>query len=197
MGRRGLTFIEILFTAIILASVVQVFIGQMLNLRYAAQRNRERIIAYNLVREKLEELRSIPVRRLRSDWEVYRGESSAASTNIFRDEIFGIWAKMDEGEELFFSKMSDIVTNSGKCASGSMPEGVYTKFKERYSSQYGLEYEPYDKEYSIFRRTVRVDDLTSNENRSNILKRVTVMIEINSKVHDKYHIEMASYFSNN
>ena len=195
--KRGLTFIEILFTALILGSVVHVFIGQMISFRYAAQKNRERVIAYNLIREKLEELRTVPIRKLRSDWEVYRGESSAQSANIFRDEFFGTWAKMDEDKELFWNKMSDIITQKGKSASGAMPEGVFKKFKRNYQQQYGLTYEPYDEEYRIYRRTTKVEDLTAPENKGNILKRVSVSIEIDSKVHKKFSVSMASYYSNN
>ena len=197
MGKSGLTFIEILITALILGSVVHVFIGQMINFRYAAQRNRERIIAYNLVREKIEELRAVPIRQLRGDWEVYRGESSAGVTNIFRDEFFGTWAKMDEDKELFWNKMSDIITKKGKSASGAMPEGVFSKFKRNYQQQYGLTYEPYDEEYRIYRRTTKIEDLTAPENKGNILKRVSVTVEIDSKVHKKFRVGLASYYSNN
>ena len=197
MERRGLTFLEIMFTSIILASVVSVFIKQMVNFRYAAQRNRERVIALSLAREKIEELRSIPIRKLRDDWQTYRGESSATSHNIFRDEFFGMWAKMDEDKKLFWSKMSDIITKKGKSSLGSMPEPVFEKFKRNYRQQYGRTYEPYDEEYGIFRRFTRVDDLTKADNPNNILKRVTITIEINSHVHKAHQMSFSSYFSDN
>lgn len=195
--RNGLTFLEILFTAVILAAVVSPFLNLNWQGRSGAVRNRERIIAYGLAREKLEELRTLPTRKLVSDFELYRGRSSGASENIFRDEFFGTWAKMDEDEDLFWANWSDIVTETGETGTGQVPETVFPKFKERWHEYYGFEWEPYPKSYTAYRRFTTVDDLTDPANPGNLLKRVTVVVEITSKVHTKYKVTLASYFSDN
>ncbi len=195
--KSGLTFLEILFTAIILAAVVGPFLNLNWTGRAGAVRNRERIIAYSLAREKLEELRCIPVRKLCDDWELYRGRGSAMSQNIFRDEFFGTWAKMDEDKELFWDNMSDILTERGKCATGTMPEPVFVKFKRNYKAYYGVPYEHYPDFYRAYKRSTKVDDLTDSANPGNILKRVTVTVTIHSKVHNGYKVTLASYYSDN
>jgi len=196
--KSGLTFLEILFTAIILAAVVGPFLNSNVSSRAAAVRNRERIIAYSLAREKLEELRCIPVRKLRDDWELYRGKASGTAENIFRDEFFGHWAKMDEDKEQFWSTMSDILTATGRCGrEDTMPEPVFEKFKRNFKEYYGYDYEPYPDGYRAYRRSTRVDDLTDPANPGNILKRVTVTVSITSQVHNNYRITLASYFSDN
>ena len=42
-----------------------------------------------------------------------------------------------------------------------------------------------------------MDDLTLASNPGNVLKRVTVTVIIDSKVHSGYEIKLASYFSDN
>lgn len=194
---KGLTFLEILFTAIILAAVVGPFLNLNWTGRAGAVRNRERIIAYGLAREKLEELRCIPVRKLCGDWQLYRGKGSGTAQNIFRDEFFGTWAKMDEDKELFWNNMSDILTDKGRCGSETMPEQVFEKFKRNFKAYYGFDFEPYPDDYRAFRRTTKVDDLTVSTNPGNILKRVTVTVQIQSKVHNGYKVTLSSYYSDN
>lgn len=193
--RKGLTFLEILFTAIILASVVGPFFNMNFTERASAIRNREKILAYSLAREKLQELRCLPARKVKSDWMIYRGEGSAGSQNIFRDEFFGIWAQMDDSGESFWQNMTDILTEDGKCGGDAvMPPPVFEKFKKNFKKYYGFDYEPYPKSYRVFRRTTKVDDMTKSENPGNILKRVVVTVEIKSKVHKSgYKVRLATY----
>jgi hypothetical protein len=193
--RNGLTFLEILFTAVILAAVVGPFFNLNFTERASALRNREKILAYSLAREKLQELRCLPARKVQSDWIIYRGEGSALSHNIFRDELFGIWAQMDDSGETFLQNMTDILTVDGKCAGAAeMPAPVFEKFKNNFKEYYGFDYEPYPDAYKVFRRTTTVDDLTKSDNPGNILKRVIVTVEIKSNVHQNgYKIRLASY----
>jgi len=193
--RKGLTFLEILFTAVILAAVVGPFFNMNFTERASAIRNREKVLAYSLAREKLQELRCLPARKVKSDWAIYRGEGSAGSQNIFRDEFFGIWAQMDDSGEAFWQNMTDVLTEDGECGGGVvMPPPVFAKFKKNFKNYYGFDYEPYPAAYRVFRRTTKVDDMTKSENPGNILKRVVVTVEIKSKVHKSgYKVRLASY----
>ena len=194
-NRKGLTFLEILFTAVILAAVVGPFFNLNFTERASALRNREKILAYSLAREKLQELRCLPARKVKSDWMIYRGEGSAGSQNIFRDELFGVWAQMDDTGESFWQNMTDVLTADGHCAGEAvMPPAVFDKFKKNFKEYYGFDYEPYPDGYKIFRRTTKVDDMTNSDNPGNILKRAIVTVEIRSKVHKSgYKVRLASY----
>ena len=194
-NRKGLTFLEILFTAIILAAVVGPFYNMNFTERATAVRNRERIQAYSLAREKLQELRCLPARKVTSDWMIYRGEGSALSKNIFRDQFFGVWAQMDDSGDVFWQNMTDVITVDRKCSGEEvMPEPVFEKFKKNFKEYYGFEYEPYPDSYRIFKRTTKVDDLTSSDNPGNILKRVVVTVTITSRAHKNgYKVRLASY----
>jgi hypothetical protein len=194
-ARKGLTFVEILFTAVILAAVVGPFYNMNFTERATAVRNRERIQAYSLAREKLEELRCIPVRKLQSDWELYRGRGPAPVSNIFRNEFFGIWAQIDDNQDTFWANMSDIITVKRKCCGDrEMPAEVFEHFKSAFRNYYGFDYEPYPESYSIFRRVTRVRDLTDKKYPGNVLKLVTVTVEIRSVAHrNGYKIQLAAY----
>jgi len=193
--KKGLTFIEILFTAVILAAVVGPFFTSNLTDRATAARNRERIQAYGLAREKLQELRCLPARKVVSDWLIYRGEGSGLSKNIFRDLIFGIWAEMDDSGDVFWQNMTDVFTVDGNCAGDEqMPPQVFEKFKNNFKNYYGFDYEPYPDSYRMFRRTTKVEDMTKSDNPGNILKRVVVTVEIKSRAHvNGYKIRLATY----
>jgi prepilin-type N-terminal cleavage/methylation domain-containing protein len=186
-GRAGFTFIEIVVSVAILGSIITPFLLAIQGSYRGSGRNRELIQAYNLAREKVEELRAVPVAKLQSDWDVYvAGESS-----IFANEFFGPYARMKQNPENFYSGFSDVWTEDKK-----FTESVMALFTERFKEYYGFEYEPYDPGYERFRRYSKVEDLTSPEHPNNVLKKVTVTVLIETKGTKPLTVELVAYMVN-
>ncbi len=197
-SRDGLTFLEILFTSVVLAVVVGPFLNLNWQSRAVAWRNRERIMALNLARERMEELTCLPVRSLKSDWDIYRGESSGSSTNIFRDESFGTrWDRMDEDPAFFYANFSDVQVRGVKPSKENFifHSLLQRKFVDAFKRYYGFDYEFYPSGYEKFRRYTLVKDLTDPRHPGDVLKRVTVVVEINSAVHSRYKVQLVTYFA--
>lgn len=170
-ARAGFTFLEIMVAVGILASVVTPYMMIVQQTYKGAGKNREYIQAYNLAREKLEELRAVPPEALKSDWEVYVD----GDTNIFADEFFGPYARMKQNEESFYKGFSDVWTEEKQ-----LTDSVMAKFKGVFKGYYGFDYELYPRDYERYRRYTKVEDLTDPGHPNNVLKKVTVTVVIDS-----------------
>lgn len=186
-GRAGFTFIEIVVSVAILGSIITPFLLAIQGSYRGSGRNRELIQAYNLAREKIEELRAVPVAQLQSDWDVY----VAGETNIFANEFFGPYARMKQNPENFYAGFSDVWTEEKK-----FTESVMALFTKRFKEYYGFDYEAYDPGYDRFRRYTRIEDLTSPAHPTNILKKVTVTVLIETKGTDPLPVELVAYMVN-
>lgn len=170
--RGGFSFLEILFVVMILSSIVGPF---MLNIQVGflgSGKNREYIQAYNLARERLEEVRMMPPGRLKSDWDIYVN----TERNIFKDEYFGPYARMKESPEKFYARFSDVYTEEKQ-----LTESVMKKFLAVYRDHYRFDYEHYPFGYDRFLRSTQVEDVTDPRYPNNVVKRVTVTVVIQSK----------------
>ena len=186
-GRAGFTFIEIVVSVAILGSIITPFLLAIQGSYRGSGRNRELIQAYNLAREKVEELRAVPVARLQSDWDVY----VAGESNIFANEFFGPYARMKQSSENFYAGFSDVWTEDKK-----FTESVMALFTARFKEFHGFEYETYAPGYERFRRYTKVEDLTSPEHPNNVLKKVTVTVLIETKGSNPLPIELVAYMVN-
>jgi len=148
--KTGITLVEIL-TVICLAGVVALPFTRMFQFGIQGSvENLEHIVAYNLAREKIEEVRSLPFEKVKSDFE------------NFRDIFVGIPEYDDAvtSPEKFEAFFSDIVTNERMKKD---PEReVCEKFLELYKKTYFREYDIYPDEFDGFRRMMEVDDRIDN-----------------------------------
>jgi type II secretory pathway pseudopilin PulG len=186
-ARSGFTFLEIMVAVGILAATVTPFMMVVQQNFRGAGKNREYVQAYNLAREKLEELRAVAPERLKGDWEVYvEGEG-----NIFADEFFGPYARMKQNPENFYQGFSDVWTEEKQ-----LTESVMAKFKKRFKAHYGFDYETYPREYERFRRFTKVEDKTDPAHPNNVIKKVSVTVIIDSTATRNRPITLMAYMVN-
>lgn len=186
--RAGFTFISILLAM----TLFVIFIGPFLDIVrtgfMGAAKNREYLLAYNLLREKLEELRMIPVRQLRSDWEVYV-HGQRLTDNIFLDE-FGPLSRWGQNEKVFYSSFSDVLTERTQ-----FPDSVQAKFDRNWKRYYGFPYALYPKEYGVFKRVTKVQDLSDPTVPNMVLQKATVTVTINSQLTKNRSLEVSVILS--
>ncbi len=188
-GRRaGFSFVEILMTVTVLAVIVGPFLMTIQQAYLGSGKNREYIQAFNLCREKLEELRVVPPERLKSDWDVY----VAGDLNIFQDEFFGPYAKMKQNPEAFYAAFSDVHSEDHQ-----LTESVMARFRRVFKTYHGFDYQLYPGDYgSRFRRYTKVEDLTDKAHPNNVLKKITVTVVIDSKSTRGRELKLMAYATN-
>lgn len=186
-SRAGFTFLEVVFAVALLACVMTPFLLSVQTSFKSATKNREVVQAFNLAREKLEELRAVPPEKLKSDFEIYtQGEK-----NIFGDEFFGPYAKMKASAEAFYEGWSDVLT-----ADRALTESVMEKFKEVFKKYQGFDYQLYPRGYERFRRYTKVTDLTDPKHPNNLLKKLVVTVVIEGPAGGGRSIELVAMVSN-
>ncbi len=187
-SRAGFTFIDILLAMTLLA----IFVGPFLDITrtgfMGSLKNREYLLAHNLARERIEELRVIPVRQLKSDWEVY-AHGERLTDNIFVDE-FGPLAKWGQSEQVFYENFSDVMTERNQ-----LPETVQEKFERAYKRYYGCDYSAYSPEYSFLRRVTKVKDISDPAAPGMTMMQATVSVTINSQITKNRTIEVSGSVS--
>lgn len=185
----GFTFLGVLFTMAIFAIFLPSFLGIMRTGYFGASKNRDYIIAFNLARERIEELQLLPLRHLRSDWEVYvKGERM--TDNIFLDEFDPLYSKQGQDEEFFYENFTDVMTPIAK-----YPDTLQEKFERAYSRYFGYEYTFYPKDYRGFRRVTRVKLLEETPEGEPRLKEATVTVTIDTSFTKGRKIELKALFS--
>jgi prepilin-type N-terminal cleavage/methylation domain-containing protein len=153
-GKRGFTFIEVMLALVIVAAIIIPFGNMFLSSYSRVVKNKQYIMAYNLLEEKLEELRLVPFSKLSSDWHVY-AKTPDPRRSVFVDEHVGPYQKMKVDEEFFEKNFSDVMTESAH-----LPDILYKKFLKRYEDYYGRDYRLYPGGYEIFKRTVKVEPVS-------------------------------------
>ncbi|MBI4868420.1 MAG: prepilin peptidase [Candidatus Wallbacteria bacterium] len=184
----GFTFISILLAMTLFAIFIGPFLDVLRTGWMGAVKNREYLIAFNLARERLEELRVMPVRAVRGDWEVYV-HGRRLTDNIFLDE-FGPLAKLGQNEKHFYENFSDVLTERTQ-----FPESVQEKFARAYKRYYGREYQLYPAAYSGFARVTRVKEITDPSTPGITLQQITVRVTINTKLTKNRTIEVSGILS--
>ena len=149
--RGGITYIEVMLALIIVAAVIIPFGNLFLSNYRKVIKNKEYIMAYNLLEEKMEELKLVPFSKLISDYELY-AQPKNGGESIFVDEHIGYYHDLKSDEELFYKDFSDIQTEKHK-----LPDVIFRKFKKIYEGYYRWDYRLYPEDYEIFKRTVQVE----------------------------------------
>ena len=162
-GRVGFSLVEVLAVLFLVGLVSLPFTRMFSFGRKGSIDNLEHILAHNLAREKIEEIRSLPFEMVKSDFDHFR--------EIYQDlpdmsDYFLDPAKFSE-------KFSDIFTHA-RSAKDDERE-IWDRFKELYSKAFLREYLLYEDELEAYRRITDVDERFDRSNPPR-LKKVTVKV---------------------
>ena len=108
--------------------------------------NSYHIIAYNLAREKIEEIRSLPFDMVKSDFDNFR--------NIYRDRVE--FDEVFEDEKVFENTFSDVF--SKEQLQKSKVKETFHKLQELYREKFCRDLDLYPEALGGFRRLLLVDD---------------------------------------
>lgn len=150
-SKKGFTYIEVILTLVIVAAVIIPFGNIFLSSYGRVIKNKEYIMAYNLMEEKMEELRMVPFSKLKSDWNIY-AKPLEGREGIYSGNHTGHLYKMRTERKYFENNFSDILVSEK-----DVPRLVMARFKKAYKHYYGFPYDFYPEDYKIFRRVVRVE----------------------------------------
>jgi len=126
--------------------------------------NSEHIVAYNLAREKIEEIKSLPFEIIKSDFDNFR--------DVYADRP-GFEAPFENKVD-FEKTFSDIITQEMIQQDDTKKE-TYEKLRNLYKSAYFRDFELCPDEVKGFRRVIDVDDKIDNSVPPR-LKKITVFV---------------------
>ena len=161
--QRGFTLIEILTVLFIAGLLALPFTNMFVFGVKGTHNNTEHVIAYNLAREKIEEIKTLPFAIIQSDFDNFR-------------EVFQDRPAFDEAfyyKEQFLKHFTDIFTD--RSLADSENKTSYTRLKNLYQKSYLRKLRTYPEEVRYFRRVVQVKKQVSPGTPSNA-KKITVLI---------------------
>ena len=160
---KGFTLIEILTVVFLIGVIALPFTNMfMFGVRGSAN-NAEHVIAYNLAREKIEEIKGLPFELVKSDYKNFR--------DIFQDR-----PKYDDAyynEDNFIAYFSDIFTENSLKKSEQATS--YKKLKDLYPKAYLKPLDLYPNEYESLRRVTMVEEISESAMPPK-LKKITVLV---------------------
>ena len=149
--KKGFTYIEVIMTLVIVAAVIIPFGNIFLSSYGRVIKNKEYVMAFNLMEEKMEELRMVPFRKLKADWHLF-AKPSEENDGIYSGNHTGHFFKMRTDRDYFENNFSDILISEK-----DLPRLAMSRFKKAYKQYYGFPYEFYPESYDVFRRVVRME----------------------------------------
>ncbi|RCK81715.1 MAG: hypothetical protein OZSIB_0849 [Candidatus Ozemobacter sibiricus] len=159
----GFTFVEILIVLTLMGLVALPFTRMFLFGVQGSHENADQILAHNLAREKLEEIRTLPFELVKDDFENFR--------NIYRDRPD--FEKAFENRADFEKTFTDVLT-ADMVKEGEGKE-TYERLRELYASAYRRPFDLYPDDVRGFRRVLEVDERYDNAIPSR-MKKVTVRV---------------------
>lgn len=160
---RGFTLIEILVVLSLVGVLALPFTNMFMFGIRGSHDNAEHVLAYNLAREKIEEIKSLPFDQIKSDYENFRDvyqDRHGFDEAYFNDDAF----------EKYFS---DVFTDESlKDSDNKM---TWTRLKLAYPKTYLRNLQTYPADYLNYRRVVKVERVTESAMPSKI-KKITVLI---------------------
>ena len=163
VNKRGFTFIEILTVVFIIGIIALPFTNMFIFGVKGSNQNTDSVIASNLARDKIEEIKALPFFVIKSDYENFR--------DVFQDR-----SKYDDAyynEDNFINYFSDVF--SEESLKNSESSTTYKKLKELYPKAYLKELELYPNDYSKFRRVTQVKEISESAMPPK-LKKITVSV---------------------
>ncbi len=143
---KGFTFVEILIVLTLMGLVALPFTRMFVFGVQGSHENAEAIIAHNLAREKIEEIRSLPFELVKDDFENFR--------TVYRDRVE--FEKAFESRAEFEKIFTDVLTRDGT----QDPDGKETldRLAPLYKAAYRRDLEIYGDDLKGFRRVLEVDE---------------------------------------
>lgn len=159
----GFTLIEILTVVFLIGIIALPFTNMFMFGVRGSTNNAEHVVAYNLAREKIEEIKGLPFDAVKSDYKNFR--------DVFLDR-----PKYDDAyynEDSFINYFSDIFTESSLKKSENATS--YKKLKELYPKAYLKHLDLYPDDYDSLRRVTMVEEISESAMPPK-LKKIIVMV---------------------
>ncbi|GAB4270723.1 MAG: hypothetical protein Kow0029_07740 [Candidatus Rifleibacteriota bacterium] len=160
---RAFTLVEILIVLFLIGLLALPFTNMFIFGVQGSHDNTEHVLAYNLAREKVEEIKGIPFDMIKSDYDNFR--------DVYQDRID--FDKPYYDKEIFEEYFSDVFTD--KSLVDDKIKTTYTRLRLLYPKAYLKKLKTYPEDYRFFRRVVRVEKIQDSALPSK-LKKVTVMV---------------------
>lgn len=159
----GFTLVEILVVLFLVGLVALPFTNMFLFGVQGSHDNAEHVLAYNLAREKIEEVKGLPFELIKSDYENFR-------------EVYQDRHKYDEAyynEASFDKYFSDVFTD--KSLNDSELKTTYTRLRQLYPKTYLKTLPTYPEDYRNFRRVMKVEQISDSAMPSK-MKKISVLV---------------------
>jgi prepilin-type N-terminal cleavage/methylation domain-containing protein len=159
----GFTLVEILIVLFLVGLLALPFTNMFLFGYQGSHDNSEHVLAYNLAREKIEEIRGLPFDMIKSDYENFR-------------EVYMDRPDFDEAyynESSFEKFFSDVF--SDKSLSDDKLKTTFTRLKLIYPKAYLKNLKTYPEDYREYRRVVRIEKIQESAMPSK-LKKITILV---------------------
>lgn len=157
------TLVEILIVLTLVGVLALPFTNMFIFGVQGSHDNTEHVLAYNLAREKIEEIKGLPFEQIKSDYDNFR-------------EVYQDRPDFDEAyynESAFENFFSDVFSDSS--LKDNKLKTTFLKLKQAYPKGYLKNLVSYPEDYRNFRRVVKVESISESAMPPK-LKKVTVMI---------------------
>ncbi len=159
----GFTLVEILIVLFLVGLLALPFTNMFIFGVQGSHDNSEHVLAYNLAREKIEELRGLPPELIKSDYANFQ--------EVFQDRPD--FEEACYNEDAFVKYFSDVFTD--KAMTDDKIKMTYSRLRQIYPKVYLKNLKTYPEDYRFFRRVVKVDEILQLGKPGN-LKKITVMV---------------------
>ena len=160
---QGFTLVEILVVLSLVGVLALPFTNMFMFGVRGSQDNAEHVLAYNLAREKIEEIKSLPYAQIKSDYENFR--------DVYQDR-----QGFDEpyyNDSAFENYFSDVFTDES--LKDSELKMTWTRLKIAYPKAYLRNLQTYPPDYINYRRVVKVERISESALPSKT-KKITVLV---------------------
>lgn len=157
------TLVEILIVLTLVGILALPFTNMFIFGVQGSHDNTEHVLAYNIAREKLEEIKGLPFEMIKSDYENFR-------------EVYQDRPDFDEAyynEAAFETFFSDIFSDSS--LKDEKLKTTFLRLKQAYPKTYLKNLMSYPDEYQNFRRIVKVEKISESAMPSK-LKKVSILV---------------------
>ncbi|PKL47412.1 MAG: hypothetical protein CVV42_13210 [Candidatus Riflebacteria bacterium HGW-Riflebacteria-2] len=163
LRHKGFTLVEILVVLSLVGVLALPFTNMFVFGVRGSHDNAEHILAYNLAREKIEEMKSLPFEQVKSDYENFR--------DVYQDRHGFDEAYYNDSS--FDQYFSDVFTEES--LKDSEQKMTWTRLKIAYPKAYLRNLPMYPPDYLNYRRVVKVERITESAMPSK-MKKVTVLV---------------------